>query len=144
MYLFQHRNHIGLLEFHLHHSLVYLAKVHQLVNKTLNALSVALHQAVLFLSCGILVGSDEFLQRRHDERHRRAYVVTDVHKELYLRLVQLLCMYMLLQSQTFLFLAASLTHDIPYQRCGEQCIDEICPYRGVPCWMHHDSECSLV
>ena len=47
---------------------------------------------------GILVGGNELLQRRHDKRHRRAYVVTDVHEELYLRLVKLLRMYMLLQS----------------------------------------------
>ncbi len=144
MYLVQQSNHIGLLEFHLHHSLVYLAEVHQLVDKTLYALSVALHQTVLLLSYRVFIGSYEFLQWRHDERHWCADVVADVHKELYLGLVQLLGMYVLLQAQPLLFLAATLAHNIPNQCCGQQRIDEVSPYRGIPCRMHHDGELPLV
>ena len=99
------RHQVGLAHVHLHLSLVNLSQVHHLVDEAQDSFGIAANRIIDASAVRVVVLLDERLQRRYDERHRRSYLVTDVHEEAQLSVSHLLCVDMLLQAQVVLLLA---------------------------------------
>ena len=102
------RYEVGLAHAHHHLSLLNLPQVHHLVNQMQNTLRIALNGLIHAVAVRIGVLLDERHDRREDQGHRGAYLMTDVHEEPQLGLAHLLGMDMLLQAQVSLFLAAAV------------------------------------
>ena len=104
------RHEVGFAHVHGHQSLVNLPEVHHLVDEVEYSLSVSLDDFVDAVAGRVGVFLHERQQRRNDERHRRADLVADVHEEAQLGLAHLLGMYVFLQTQAVLLLAATVAN----------------------------------
>ena len=82
--------HIGFLALQLHLLAVHLTDIKYLVHQILHALGVMLDGLQLVGYLWVEVALQQFVQRTHDERQRRADIVGGVDEELHLILVQLL------------------------------------------------------
>ena len=101
---------VGFAHFQLHHTLLDLPQVHNLTDEVNNTLGITLNSHVCTIALRVVVLFQQRHQRSHDERHRGAYLVTDVHEELDLSLVHFLGVYVFLQFQSVLFLALAVLH----------------------------------
>ena len=131
---------VGLAHLHLHLSLIDFPQVHHLVDESENALGIAAHGLVEALALRFFILFDERLQGCDDERHRGAYLMTDVHEEAKLGVGHLLSMDMLLQAQLVFQLALAAAGIEP---CAEGCQQQIgypCPCGRIPGGMHLDGE----
>ena len=131
---------VGFAHVQLHLSLIDLAQVHHLVDESENTLGIAAHGLVEAMALRVVVLFDERLQRCDDERHRRAYLVADVHEEAQLGVGHLLGMDMLLQAQLVLQLALAVTDEQPDGQCRQQQVGQQGPCGGIPRGMHLDGE----
>ena len=126
------RHEVGLRHVHLHHSLVDLSQVHELVDEAEDALRVAANGLVDAAAVRIVVLLHEREQWCDDERHRRANLVTDVHEEAQLRLTHLLGVYVLLQAQAVLLAAAALAQILPDAHSEQEGVEAVGPPRAEP------------
>ena len=139
-----HKTHqVGFLHAHLHHSLVYLAQVHHLVDQMEDALCIALDGFVDALTLGVVVLFHQREKRGDDERHRSANLMADVHKEAKLGLAHLLCVNVLLQRQAGLLLTTAVGDVIPHQSTDCKQVEEISPSCLIPSRADDNGELSF-
>ena len=92
------RYEVSLTHAHHHLSLLDLPQVHHLVDQVQDTLGVALNGLIYPMTMRIGVLLDERHDRGEDERHRGAYLMTDIHEESQLGFAHLLGVDMLLQA----------------------------------------------
>ena len=114
MYIAHKADDVCLTHAHLHLSLVNFAQVHHLVNESQYALSVTAYRLVDTPALRIVVLFDEREQWCDNQCHRGANLMADVHEESQLGIGHFLCVYVFLQSQAVLFLAAAIGQVEPY------------------------------
>ena len=121
--------HIGFLALQLHLLAVHLTNIKYLVHQILHTLGVMLNGFQLVGYLWIEIALQQFVQRTHDERQRRADIVRGVDEELHLILVQLL---------------ATTTNITQNQGAKRQesytYIYNVCPRGSVPRCMHNNME----
>ena len=101
-----HELHLAVFEEEL--SLFNLPHVHHLVHQTEYSVGVLLDQLIVMLAVGVRVSVDQLVERRHDEGHRCADLMADVHEELDARLIEFLLLAVVAQNPVCLH----STHDV--------------------------------
>ena len=110
---------VGLLHSHLHHTLVNLPQVHQLVDEVQDSFRIALDGFIDTLTMRVVVFLHQGKQRGDNQRQRSTNLMADVHEEAHFSLTHLLGMDMLLKFQAVLLLALTGTQ-IPPDAEGSQ------------------------
>ena len=100
----------------MHHALVYLPQVHQLVDETEYSLRIPLDDHIDITPVRVIILFHQSEQRCEDQCHRCAYLMTDVHEEAQFGLTHLLSMDMLLEPQFVLFLTVAQFQILPYRK----------------------------